>query len=273
MEPPDSADPPLYLLPPEGSAKTSIPMVIGIMNIIVGSLMLICLFCSTMNMFMQGPMMAAQQQQFQQVMQAERQQMLQRLQDREKASNDEKEKAELRAQQKAIEAQPAPKMPDFNKLAQDVEHRGFMIADAVTGFILNVLMLVSGIALCNYKEWGRKTAIWVAALKIVRLVALYTVFAVVIVPVMVKGFNTIFQEMFDEMAKAGPPGKKMAAPGPGELAQIGTFMGIGMTAVAVGMIIFGAIYPAIVLISLTRPRVKAACTLPPAPKDADLPTS
>ena len=197
---------------PEGQPTTSIPMIIGIMNIVVGSLMLLCLFCSSMNLVMQGPMMGMQQQQFQQAMQAERQQLLLQLQEREKASKDEKEKAELRGKQKALEAQPLPKMPDFNKFAQDMQHQGFMIADVVTGFVLNVLMLVSGIALCCYKQWGRVTAIWVAVLKIVLLVALYTFFALVVVPVMVKGFNTMFQEMFEEMAKAAPPGKKMAAP-------------------------------------------------------------
>ena len=59
-------------------------------------------------------------------------------------------------------------------------------------------------------------------------------------------------------------------------------MGIAMTATAVGMIIFGAIYPIIVLILLTRQRVKGACApphamapppamaLPPATKDDNL---
>jgi ABC-type multidrug transport system fused ATPase/permease subunit len=270
MEPLASADPAISPPRPKEQPKTSIPTTIGILNIVVGSLLLLCVLCSSLNMMIQGPMMGMQQQQFQQAMQAERQQMLLQLQEREKASNDEKEKAELRGKQKALEGQPLPKMPDFNKFTQDVQHQGFMIVDLVTGSVLNVLMLVSGIALCCYKEWGRVTAIWVAVLKIVLLVALYTFFALVVVPVMVKGFNTMFQEMFEEMAKAAPPGRKMPTPPPGELAQLGMFMGIAMTATAVAMIIFGSIYPIVVLILLTRPRVKAALASPPATKGDSL---
>jgi hypothetical protein len=238
------------------------------MNIVVASLLLLCQLCSSLSMVMQKPMMDMQQQQFQQAMQMERQQQLERLQNQENASNDEKEKAELRAKQKAIQAQPLPKMPDFTRFAKDFEHPGFSIADLATGFVLNILMLVSGMALCRYKEWGRVTAIWVAALKIILLMAFYTFFALVMVPDMAKGFNTMFREMFDEMAKAAPPGQKVPAPPPADLAQMGTFMGIAMTATAVGMIIFGSIYPIIVLIALTRPRVRAVCSLPPRNEQA-----
>jgi hypothetical protein len=162
-------------------------------------------------------------------------------------------------------------MPDFTKFVEAAQDPAFTITDMGTGFVLNILMLVSGIALCYHKNWGRITAIWVAILKIVLLIALYTFFALVLVPVMVKGFNEMFQEMFDEMAKAAPPGRKMAAPPPGELAQLGMFMGIAMTATAVGTVIFGSIYPAVVLILLTRPRVKAACT-PSAVKEEKPPS-
>jgi hypothetical protein len=97
----------------------------------------------------------------------------------------------------------------------------------------------------------------VAALKIIRLVALNTFLALVLVPRMARGFTSMFQEMFDEMAKAAPPGQRM--PGQAELTQMGTMIGVMMTVYAVAMVIFGVVYPVVVLIVLSRPRVKASC--------------
>jgi hypothetical protein len=272
MEPPASDDNAFATDLPEGQPKTSIPKTIGIMNIVFGSLLLTCVCCSGVNLVMQsamiGPVMAVQQKQIEQAMQVERQQRLQELQQREQAANDEKEKADLKAQQKVLQGRPIPKMPDFTKFMQDPRYLGFEIVDLVTGLVLDILMVVSGIALLNLKEWGRRAAIWVAALKIVLLITLYTVFALVVVPVLVQNFNTMFQEMFDEMAKGARPGQRV--PGQAELAQMSSTIGILMTASAVGMIIFGAIYPIVVLIALTRPRVKAACALP-ASNDIDNP--
>jgi hypothetical protein len=267
MEPPASDGDALSPVPTERQPRTSIPSTIGILNIIFGSLLLLCSFCSGVNLLVQsamgGPIMAMQQQQMQLAMRAPREQRMAQLKAREEAAKDEKEKLDLKAQQKAIEAQPVPKMPNFNKLVEDPSLQGFTIVDVLTGFVLNVLMIFSGIALLYRKQWGRITAIWVAAFKIILLIALYTFYALVVVPAMVASFNTMFQEMFDEMQKAAPPGQKM--PGAAELAQFGTLIGVASTATAVFMIIFGSIYPVIVLILLTRPRVKAACSPPPPP--------
>lgn len=246
--------------PPAELPKSSAAKTIGILNIVFGSILLLCVICSGLNAIMQsalGPMFGMQQQQLQQAMQQEQQQRLEQLQEQEKAAKEEKEKQELRAKQQALRAQPVPKMPDFAKLAEDVRFLGYTIADVVSGFVLNVLMLISGIALVRYKEWGRKTALWVAALKIVRLVALNTFLALVLVPHITRGFTSMFQEMFDEMAKAAPPGQRM--PGQAEITQMGTMIGVMMTVFAVAMVILGVIYPVVVLIVLSRPRVKASC--------------
>lgn len=260
METPAHDRPAPPLAPNTSAAKT-----IGVLNIVFGCLLLLCVACSSLNLVLQsamGPMMAAQQQQVQQALQAERQRKVQELQELEKAAEDEKEKAELRGKQKVLQAQPIPKMPDMTKFTQDTRFQGYSIADMVSGFLLNILMVVAGIALVCLKEWGRVTAIWVAALKIVRLIALYGFFVVVVVPIITEQFTSMFRDMFDDMARAAPQGQKV--PGPAELGQMGTVMGVMMTASAIGMIIFGVIYPIVVLIVLTRPRVKAACAAPAA---------
>ena len=266
MEPPVHDDDALPSAPTEEQPRTSIPTVIGLLNIIFGSLLSLCIICSSFYMMIQvaigAPMMAVQQQQLQVVIQAERQKKLQQLQEQEKAAKDEKERADLQARQKELEAQPIPKMPDFTRFIRNDEFQIYVVVDYLTGFVLNIIMLISGIALMRLKEWGRITAIWVAIVKILRLIALNAVFALVVVPVMVKDFTSMMREFIDEMAKAAPPGQPM--PAPGEMAQVGTILGIVSTVTAIGMVIFGAIYPMIVVITLTQARVKAACVSSPA---------
>jgi hypothetical protein len=250
---------------PPVQPNTSVPRVIGTLNIIFAICLLLCGACYGLQVLMQSamaPMMAAQQQQFQAAMAAERQKEIHNLREEEKAAKTDEEKAQIQAQIKAFQAQPLPTMPDMTKLTKDVRVQGYCLADIVTGMVLNVVMLISGIGLVGLKEWGRVTALWVAAIKIVRLVVLYGVFIVVIVPIITKQFI----EIFEEMAKAAPPGA--GGPGAQEMETAGTFMGYMMTGTGIAIMIVGAIYPAVVLWLLSRPRVKAACTQP-RPTDAD----
>jgi hypothetical protein len=260
MQPPAPYDQEPYPPMPERRPKTTIPKTIGTLNIVFGSLLMLCAICSGVSLAMQsamGPMMAAQQQQFQKMQEAERAQKLQELQEREKAAADENEKAAIQAQQKALKALPVPKMPDMAKFTQDADLQTYIIADVVTGLLLNILLIVSGIGLLSFKEWGRQLGLWVAAAKIVRLVALYGYFILVVVPNVTKALTTMFKDMFEEAAKAAPPGQPV--PGAADMAQMGTAMGIMYTAFAIGMMILGVIYPIIVLTLLSRQRVKAAC--------------
>jgi hypothetical protein len=245
----------------EQRPKTAIPTSIGVLNITFGSVLLLCGICTGLNMAMQSammPMFGQQQQQFQQIMEAERAKQLKDLKKLEEAAPNAEEKATFEGQRKALEAQPIPKMPDMAKFYEEVNIPAYGIADAVSGLILNILMVIAGIGLLGFKEWARQLGLWVAALKMVRLVALYGFFAIVMAPNISKAFTSMFQEMAEGMAKGAPPGQKV--PAPAEFAQMGMAMGVMMTAFAIGMIIFGAIYPIIVLILLSRPRVKAACT-------------
>jgi hypothetical protein len=256
---------------PEHRPRTGIPKVIGILNIVFGSLLMLCSICMGLGLaaqFAAGPMFAAQQQVFQQILEADRQQKLQDLQKRAQAAKNDKDKAEIQVQERALKAQPLPKLPDMTKFMQDPALQGYSIADVVSSLILNILLLVSGIGLVRYAEWGRRLGLWIAAIKIVRLVVIYGFFIVVVVPRVTKAITSIFQEMVQEMAKAAPPGQRI--PGPAEMAQMGTSLGIMYTVLAIGMVIFGVIYPIIVLILLSRPRVKAACkgaaTAPDSPQ-------
>jgi len=236
---------------------------IGTLNIIFGAGLLLLGLCCGLQLFAQmtlAPMFTAQsQQQMQAALIAERQQQVQRLRDQEKAAKSDEEKAELQTQIKNLEAMPPPKMPDFTKVygTDDPRVVGYWITDFVSGMILNLLLLISGIGLLTVKEWGRKLGVWVAGLKIVRLLALYGFAIIVIVPLTTERII----QMMKEMQENFPPGPQKAAP---SLEEMATVMGTMMTVSFVATIVLGAIYPVVALIVLTRPSVKAACTMPPS---------
>jgi hypothetical protein len=250
--------------PNPSAAKT-----MGTLNIIFGAgLFLIGMCCGVYFVSISAFSSAfapQQQMQMQQAMQAQRQQQLQRLKDQEKAAKTAQEKAKLQAEQKRIEAQPLPEMPDFTKMyAMDEPHvMRFWTVEILSGLILNVLMLIAGIGLVAIKNWGRALGIWVALLKVVRLAALYTFNIVVLVPIYTQRFVDVMEEMAKAMAAQGGAGAGGPPPG-GQFAQV---MGTMMTTSAVSMIVLGAIYPVTALIVLTRPSVKAACRMPATTMD------
>jgi hypothetical protein len=233
----------------------STPWTLGLLNVIFGALLILGGICSGLNFALQwamGPVMAQQQQQLQQVMEAQRQAEMSKLDERERASQDENEKARLRAQRQAVQSQPMPKIPDTSKFMRDSRVLSYLIGDILTGMGLNVMMLIAGVGLMRLRRWGRETALWVAGLKLVRLVILYGYFAVAVVPAVVRQLSA----MFEEMAKSLPPGSGALAPD--QFGAAAAMIGVMMVVFSVGMILLGAIYPIIVLILLTRQRVKAA---------------
>lgn len=152
-----------------------------------------------------------------------------------------------------------PVMPDMGeifKIYNNPHFTGFGLADAVSGMVLNLLLLISGAGLLMLRPWGRTLAVWTAWLKIARLVALYLFAVFVTVPVISKLVGNMAEKMIAEQA-AG-----RGAPPVGTLTMVYAVMG---TVLAVGMILIGVIYPAISLWLLNKPASKAACrAAPPA---------
>jgi hypothetical protein len=240
---------------PSVEPEPSGPKTIGLLNIIFGSILLLCGSCSGMYLAfaaISAPMIDAQFQQMQQMVAAQRAAQIAELQRQETAAKTTKEKAAIRAQRKAIESQPAFKPPDFRKLGPlgDLRILVFSITDTISSIILNTAMLISGIGLLSLKPWARVAGIWVAIGKIARLLALYGFCIVVLVPVYVRQI----MDMFTEIAAGG------GGPPPGQLQEMASMFGILMTGGCLSMIILGAIYPAIALFVLMRPGAKAACS-------------
>jgi hypothetical protein len=106
----------------------------------------------------------------------------------------------------------------------------------------------------NRKPSGITLGIWTAGLKIMRLVALYSVYAIVIVPTLAKAMGKIAMQQLNAQATGGPAPPQIDL---SFLVRTYTIMG---TVTALGMILIGAIYPAVSLWLLTRPGARAACS-------------
>lgn len=252
-------------------APSGVPKVIGVLNIIFGSILIFFAICSGLSIAMQrvmAPMMQVQQNQMSQMVQAnqeaQRTAQLRKLEQEEQAAQTDEDKQAIIVQRQAIESTPpakAPVFPDMSKMygMNDKRVIGFMITDMSLKIILNALLIFSGAGLVGAKEWSRKLAIGVNIAKLIGLFAMQTCNIVVVLPLMTKHMTEGMQDMMSQM----PPGPGGAPPAEFG-SQFALMMGTMMTAGAVFMIIFGSIYPAISLWFLTRPNVRATCQNPTA---------
>lgn len=257
MDPPPDTPPPGPDLPAV-EPDPSIPKTLGLLNVIFAGLLLLCGGCMGANLIIQlamMPVMQVQQEQVRVSMDAAHQNQIADLRRKEDAAKDPKEKAALQRRRQTLENQPPPKPPDLTKVGPfgSPQILAYSLTDVFTGLVLNVAMLVAGIGLLNFKEWGRQMGIWVAAIKLARLFLLYGYFIIAIVPT----YSKQIMEMFQNVAPAGAGG-----PQPQQVAEMGSAMGVMMAVSTAGMIVLGAIYPVICLLLLPRASAKAACQGP-----------
>ncbi|WP_422926124.1 hypothetical protein [Singulisphaera sp. PoT] len=191
---------------------------------------------------------------------AKKQASLDALAERANKADTEEEKKAVEAEREAIEAQqPPPGIPGMDMMNhmgfEEPKFKAFIWADFTTGCLVNLALLASGVGLLMRRMWGIKLAIGVAVAKIVRLVLLYGYSAIEVVPVMSTKMSKAVVEMMEQQQKLqgakGPPPEQMYE----TLVRIYSVMGV---ASAVGMIVFGAIYPIVLLWLLSRPGAKAA---------------
>jgi hypothetical protein len=157
----------------------------------------------------------------------------------------------------------------------------YLLVDLSTGMVLNILMMIAGVGLVLLREWGRKLAIMVAGLKIVRLVILCAVCLTYVIPDFTTSMNKFFDKMSEFEAQAAAqqaPSGAPAAPGapappgapgaPGARAvfsdpQMKMMMTRSYVVMFAGTSVFislvGLIYPCVTLAVLTRPKARAAC--------------
>jgi hypothetical protein len=186
------------------------------------------------------------------------------LLDRERKAGNEAQRAKIRQERLAVEAehQSVRDRIDFAAInAHLVWPSRTLWIDVISGAVLNLLLLASGLGLIQRAEWGRRLGMVVAVLKVVRLIIIGTLLSLVVVPHLSKALESfaasnvgreLFQWTIEKewkrqgRAPTGPP------PAPQEIVG---FMGV----IGYAVLILGALYPIASLILLSRPGARAAC--------------
>jgi hypothetical protein len=240
--------------------KPGIPRTLGILNIIFGVLLILYSTC-TLGYTLVGPAMGkvleTSVKEAQAKKEADRKASLKEFDDRVAASKTEDEKKAIEKEKADFKANspPTPQV-DMSAVTEAMSNPTLMtvqIAQAVSGLLFNVAMIIAGIGLLRLSSWGRTMALWVAGLKIVRLVIVTAVIILVVQPISMVQTEKMLTNL-EANAKA-----QGAAPGAGANAQMAKMMA-GMGSVfAVGLLVFGSIYPIVTLILLNSDGAKAAC--------------
>jgi uncharacterized protein YbjQ (UPF0145 family) len=178
--------------------------------------------------------------------------------EREKAATTEEEKKAIQQERDAAVAnQPVSVKVDMSAatdVLKDPTIMGFSYLQMVTGIILSVILLISGIGLIRLLPWGRSLAVAWAGLQIVQIVLLTGISLAYVQPIQAANQEKMLAKM---EADAKAPG---APPVMAESIKLNRAMSSsGATAImAVGTAVVGMIYPVIVLILLSRPGARAA---------------
>lgn len=251
----------------------SLPKTIGTLNIVFGVMLLLCgggCLRVAGGVMSGNPYLRLDPELTKEAAAEMRRNFLEELRRREAATTDKAEKARLREERERIEARPESldTQVDFAKVNRGTRlFATYLWSDVVTGPVLNLLMLIAGVGLVRLKGWGRALGVWVATLKIVRLVGLGVFLLAFVLPALNRGFDEFTDTDYVEVPSAkmredqrqkqggGVPGAQPVALSPAETVKALKTMGYIWALLYTS---FGVIYPLIALIVLTRPAVKAA---------------
>lgn len=245
-----------------------IPKIIGILNIVFAAQLLICGLCVS-GYYALIPFWVQATNRFQQQVQAKQQAKndaeVQRLEEDEAKATTEREKTSIRAKRDAVQKRPKIVLAGQFDLAAAgfnvMRLRMFAVTEFVTGTLLNLMLLASGIGMVMRRRWGLRLGLWTAALKLLRLTLLYGYAAVAIVPGASQAMAKVQMQAIEQQQAA------LGQPIPPRLSTetMANMIAITTTICAVGLIVVGAIYPLISFWFLSRPAAWAACSTSDAP--------
>lgn len=174
---------------------------------------------------------------------------------------------------------------DFAKVNADLPWvTRYLWADGLTGPPLNLALVAGGLGLAFRKNWGRVLSVWTAAAKVVRLTALAGLFAFAVVPHLGRTAREFARsELIGVIVRGVFKAQEAVSPGKHSVTLLlSAEETIRATQSAcyglAGLVLcFGAIYPVVLLIVLTRPSVRLACSgtaregadVPPEPQPAE----
>jgi hypothetical protein len=237
-----------------------IPRTFGILNIVFGILLLL-FGAYTIVMTVIGPKiqsgMIAQMKEQQSGQKAVREAKIADLKKKEDAAKTKEEKESIAEEREALEKNVEPDvsaiMGQAVSISSDKRIVLYTYVESIAGILLNVLMVIAGVGLLRMSEWGRRLALGVAWLKLLRWALIVIVTLVVIVPITAETTQKVLQEV-DKQAKA----KSGGAGTPFPMATLGQFAAVAAAVTSILTAIVAAIYPALSLWFLTRPATRAA---------------
>jgi hypothetical protein len=258
-----------YVLPNPGP-----PKMIGILNIVFSSMLLLCGLCQGAGALISPMIMDwfALQQKRQEAAGLESQKAMveaetARLDARAKKATTADEKAIIEAERTRLKSLPKPYVPNVAmgvQLAKDWRLQWFNWADIITAIAINVPMLISGIGLLRLREWARKLALATFAIKIPRLLILFALAVALIVPLTAQATRREMDKLAAQIqAQQGnnPNTKNIQK----TLSFATMLSSVSTTVSYVALYGGGLIYPIVGLLVLTRPGARAACLVASKP--------
>jgi hypothetical protein len=238
---------------------------IGVLNIVFGGLLMVCGTCFGLYILALPLMMPAFQSMQDSVkdrVEKQKQTEIAALEKRATNAETAVEKEEIRGEIAEVKArevivQTTP-LPDFNDFGfTGVHFRLHYALEAATCLLLNMIMVVSGVGLVRFAEWGRRLGIWGAWLKIVRL-GLLSVSLIVLSETNGPKLAKVFASAGATEGAAKAP-QDAAADAQAEQ-DAKTTLRLVNWSYALGMLLIGSIYPAVTIRVLTRPGAHLACS-------------
>jgi hypothetical protein len=258
---------------PPTTPQPGLPRTIGYLNLLVGTILLVCggtcLKLSSGFLSYFSPLQL-EPRATRDVIERMRSDALKDLNAQEKQTKSQADRqrlAKVRADLESASADLTGKV-DFEKINHVLPWLGrYFRADTVSGPVLDVAMLIAGVGLILLKGWGRRMAVGVAALKILRLLLLTGLLVFVVVPQMTDVLGQFARTDIGRTFFAGQmelQNAQRAAAGAGaslnftsaDLVQICRAMGYASALMMLGM---GVIYPVVTLVVLARPGARLAC--------------
>jgi hypothetical protein len=243
-----------------------IPRTFGIMNLVFGILMFV-VGAGYVAIAIVAPsfqkQMVGQIEQQQAKSKAEREAKVNELKAKEEAAKTKEEKDALKDERETLELNVPPDLSAMNEMMgfnvfSDIRVAIYSFSEMITGMILNVIMVVSGVGLLGLAEWGRRLAITVAWLKIMRWVAMIVVTLALIVPITAQKTQKMFDSIQQAQARAqANAGGRGAASMP--MMNIAAFTSIAGAVAMIFTALIALIYPILSIWFLTRPPARAAC--------------
>src|SRR5262249_53718481 len=139
------------------------------------------LFLTPMIMRMSGDMVKQAQAKVEQ----QRKDQLAELKKQAAGAKTDEGKAQIEQQMTALGQSPSVPMPNMSVVTdamKDPGYQAYVWTDMISGLVLNVAMLISGIGLLQLSERSRRLALWTFASKILRLCILAVLMILIIIP-------------------------------------------------------------------------------------------